>query len=128
MLAFRIKALKLYAKIAEMLQLQKDTSLIQDMKDFEHVKGWYKYESASFYIRGEKELRSRQFHNDSPVGPGASVYPYGKSHLIIHRDDKKDENWLAKIEYGEDGEVLGLSWFALLVEVDGKRIIQPKIE
>ena len=135
MLAFRIKALNLYEKIAEMLQLEKDTSLVQDMADFEHIKGTYKavFEnggSASFYIRGEKQLRSRQFFNDSPVGPGAYVYPYGKSHLIIHRKDKKDANWLAKIEYGKDGEVLGLSWFANLMVEEGtkRKYMQRKIE
>lgn len=128
MLSFRIKALNLYEKIAEMLQLEKDSSLVRDIKDIEHVKGIYKYKRTSFDVRGEKELRSRLFLDDSLVGPGANVYPYGKSHLIIHRDDKKDANWLAKVEYGEDGEVLGLSWYANLLEENGRKLIQKKIE
>jgi hypothetical protein len=135
LLAFRIKALNLYERITDMLQLEKDTTLVQDMADFEHVKGTYKavFEgggSAGFYIRGEKQLRTRQFFNDSAVGQGAYVYPYHTSHLIIHRKDKKDANWLAKIEYGKDGEVLGLSWFANLKVKKGtkRKYIQPKIE
>ncbi|WP_445384144.1 DUF6090 family protein [Robiginitalea sp. IMCC44478] len=130
LLAFRVKALNLYEKIAEMLQLETDSSLIPDIADFEHVKGVYRRGQTSFDITGKKELRTKLYDNDSLMGPGAKVYPYHRSHLIIHRDDKKDDNWLAKIEYGKDGEVLGLSWFANLLVEEGttRKYIQPKIE
>ena len=130
MLSFRVRALKLYRKIAEMLQIEPDSSLVPDMAGFEHVKGVYRRGRTSFDITGQEELSSRLYDNDSLIGPGAYIYPYHRSHLIIHRDDQKNDNWLARIEYGEDGEVIGLSWFANLLVEEGteRKYIQPKVE
>ena len=76
----------------------------------------------------DAERSTQESINGIPEGPVAFVYPYHQSHLIIHRE-AKNENWFARIEYGNDGKVLGLSWFAnLMVGENGKKYIQPKIE
>jgi hypothetical protein len=129
MLWFRTKALALHMKIADMLNTDTDTSFVRDMADFEHIKGYYHWEGGSlgFDIRGEHELRSSLYFNDSMVDDRGLIYPYYKSHLIIY-EETKAENWLAKIEYGKDGEVLGLTWFGNMGVENGKRIMSKKIE
>ena len=127
MLWFRTKALNLYMAIADMLHVEKDTSLVKDMADFEHVKGYYHWEGGSvrFDIRGERELKSSLFINDFKVSE-ASVHPYHNSHLIIYAQDKGD-SYLAKIKFGKDGEVLGLTWFGNMRQEHGDKILTKKI-
>jgi hypothetical protein len=128
MLWFRTKALNLYIDIADMLKIEKDTSLVKDLNDFEHVKGFYRWEAGNvgFDIREEDELKSSLFINEVMVSE-SSVYPYSNSHLIIYGQGKGD-NYLAKIEIGKDGEVLGLSWFGNMREENKKKIISRKTE
>jgi len=128
MLWFRTKALNLYMVIADMLNIEKDTSLVKDMADFEHVKGYYHWErgGVGFDIRGENKLKSSLFINDVIVSE-ADVYPYHNSHLIIYAQEKA-ESYLAKIEFVKDGEVLGLTWFGNMGEENGKKILSKKIE
>jgi hypothetical protein len=127
MLWFRTKALNLHKKIADMLNIEKDTSLVKDIADFEHIKGMYEWRGARFDIRGKNELKSSLWNNDSIVAQAADIYPYYNSHLIINMVER-GENWLTKIEYGKDGEVLGLTWFGNMTEENGNRIISKKIE
>ncbi|MDH3699526.1 MAG: hypothetical protein OEQ81_12745 [Flavobacteriaceae bacterium] len=127
MLWFRTKALNLHKNIADMLNIEKDTTLVKDIADFEHVKGMYEWSGARFDIRGKNELKSSFWSNDSLVVQEADIYPYYNSHLIIHTKEK-GETWLAKIEFGKDGEVLGLTWFGFMEEEDENKIISKKIE
>ena len=128
MLWFRTKALNLHMAIADLLKLGKDTSIVKNMADFDHVKGYYLWErgNVGFDIRGENELVSSLFINDLMVSE-ADVYPYYNSHLIIYEQDKAG-NYLAKIEYGKNGEVLGLTWFGNMGIEDGNKIISRKIK
>ena len=57
----------------------------------------------------------------------STVYPYSNSHLIIY-DQGKGDNYLAKIEIGKDGEVMGLTWFGNMREEDKNKIISRKTE
>ncbi len=127
MLWFRTKALNLHRKIADMLNIEKDTTLVKDIADFGHIKGMYEWRGLRFDIRGKNELKSSLWSNDSLVIQEADIYPYYNSHLIINMEER-GENWLVKIEFGKDGEVLGLTWFGNMWEEDGNRIISKKIE
>jgi|GEM_PF-702216 len=123
---FRSKALNLYKKITEMLEIEKDTTLVKDIADFEYIKGVYEYKWYKFNIRGENELKANLFINDSTVLEWG-VYPYSNSHLIFYGQEKGD-NWLCKIEFGKNGEVLRLIRFGDMIEVDGNRRMMKKIE
>jgi len=123
---FRSKALNLYKKITEMLEIEKDTTLVKDIADFEYIKGVYEYKWYKFNIRGENELKANLFINDSTVLEWG-VYPYSNSHLIFYGQEK-GANWLCKIEFGKNGEVLRLIRFGDMIEVDGNRRMMKKIE
>ena len=110
-----------------MLNVEKETLLSKDIKDFEHVKGVYEWRGTKFDIRGKNELKSSLWFNDSMAVQEGDIYPYYNSHLIINNEER-GENWLAKIEFGKDGEVLGLTWFWNMSEDNGNRIISKKIE
>ncbi|WP_297695303.1 hypothetical protein [uncultured Eudoraea sp.] len=123
---FRTKALNLYEEITEMLKIEKDTSLVKDIKDFEHIKGIYEYGEYKVHIIGKNEWKANFFKNDSMLQEW-DIHPYSKSHLINYMQ-AKGEHIFSKIEYGRNGEVLGLVSFGDMTEVDGKRRMWKKIE
>ncbi|WP_194419543.1 hypothetical protein [Muriicola marianensis] len=129
MLFFRTKALNLYKRISEMLNIKKDTSLVKDIADFEHVRGVYGRGEVKREISGVNELKYKVFRNDSIIR-GFDIHPYSKSYFIGFRQDSKDkdENWMFRTVYGGNGQVIGLIGIQNMREVDGKREILKKIE
>ena len=129
MLYFRTKALDLYKRIAEMLNIEKDTSLVKDIADFEHVRGVYRWGEAKRELSGVNELKYKIFRNDSIIRE-LVIHPYSKSYLILFGQDSKDkdDNQMFRIVYGENGKVIGLIYVQGMLMVDGKRGMWKKIE
>lgn len=130
MLWFRTKALDLYNGITDLLNIEKDSSLVKDFTEFERLKGVYKMGGRKIDIMGDNELFFRWLRSDSTVSSVWNIHPYSNSYLIIFRQDtqEKDSNQMVRIVYGENGKVLGLILIQDMNEVDGKRRIWKKIE
>lgn len=126
MLWFRSKALQLHIEIADMLNMEKASALVKDLAALEHVIGRYAHLGNEFDIRWENGLKQYYFVNDTVVSE-IDVYPYRNSHLIFS-GSQKGQNYLGRIEYGKNGEVLGLSLFGEMSVVDGGRRLDKKIE
>ena len=128
---FRTKALNLYNRIAEMLTIEKDTSLIIDISKFDHIKGVYKNENEEYKwsIRGKNELKSILFVKDSPQEEWY-IHPYNNTHLIFYSKDRpeKENRHMSRIIIGENGEVLGLITILDMREINGNRAMAKKIE
>ena len=124
---FRTKALDLYVAISEMLNTEKDYMLV-DIKDFEEVKGVYTFGDGAFKvtIRGKDKLFTDVYINDS-LAQEWDNHPFSETYLISYRQGK-GAHFLTRIEFGKNGEVLGLRNFGDNVIVDGKRRMWKKIE
>ena len=127
MLWFRSKALDLYEKIAEMLKIEKDSALIKDIKDFEHIKGVYQFGELTLHISGETELKLNWFVNDSILYE-RNIHMFSNSYLISFGQEKLENN-LLRIEKGKNGEVLGLTAvFDFRQDEDGNRVMGEKMQ
>ena len=123
---FRTKALNLYVEIADMLNIEKDTLLVIDIKDFEHIKGVYKHGVYKVHIGGKNKLKADFYVNESLVQEW-DIHPYSHSYLIGYMGGK-GQNILSKIEFGNNGEVLGIRNFGDMMMVEGNRRMWKKIE
>lgn len=126
-LEFRTKALHLYEKISEMLELEKDSSLVKNHKDFEHLIGEYQEGDNKLDIRGEEVLSMKFFVKDSLFNE-FTIHPYSDSHILIYKQNP-ELTVLLTIEFGKNGEVLGLSQVGSIVpQEDGNRFLLKKIK
>ncbi|MFZ9029636.1 MAG: hypothetical protein ACO20F_00005, partial [Robiginitalea sp.] len=132
---FRSEALKLYEKIAETFEIEIDTSVAKDFKDIEHIKGVYYIPSnivlgngdRLLFIRGENELHSMTDLNETFLMQ-FDLYPYSNSHLILSGQDFFQQYFMT-IEYGNEGQVLGLTnVIDIETDADGNRLMWKKIE
>lgn len=127
MLWFRTKAVNLYVEIADMLNIEKDSTLI-DMKDYEGLKGVYTSGNFKVKFRGKNKLVADFYINDS-LAQQWDNHPFSKSYLISYMQGK-GAHILTKIEFGKNGEVLGLSNYGdnMYDSITGKRRMWKKIE
>ena len=126
-LEFRTKSLYLYEKISEMLELEKDSSLVKNHKDFEYLIGEYKEGDNKLVIRGKEDLQVKFFVKDSLFNEFA-IYPYSDSHILVYKQNQ-ELTALLTIEFGKNGEVLGLSQVGSIVpQEDGNRFLLKKIK
>ena len=127
-LYYRILALNVYEKIAEMLKIEKDTSLIKDFSGLDPLKGVYELNDNSSgvvraEIRGIYKLKANIYVNGSLVEEH-EVHPYSDRQIIFYKSDTENAA-LFKIEYGDNREVLGLRPYFDFRE---KRWLLKKIE
>ena len=127
LLDFRVKALDIHESISEMLKIERDTFLFKDISEFDHIKGVYEYEDpfygeVKFEIRGEKEMKANFFVDGSLISE-PEIYPYSDYQIIVYHPNGTA---LFKIEYGDNGTVLGLKQYYDLSEVNGNRAMLKK--
>ena len=124
---FRRNALNIYVRIADILESEKDTSLVKYFKNLEQIKGVYKFgEEVRVHIKGDNELKMDVFLNSEKINE-FDVQPYFDSHLSITKS-KINRSFLLKIISGKNKEVIGLIPLGDLTEENGNRAMWEKIE
>ena len=129
---FRLKALKNYEKICNALDLKKDSTLLKNVKDFEHYKGVYVLNDPvdsiiiKGLIEGEKQMTLKISINDS-IRYTWLVSPYTKSRYIAYSDNYSDA-WTFELEFNSKDEVIGQHVVGNMRAVDGRRRASKKIE
>lgn len=129
LLWFRTKALDLYEEIADMLQIEKDSSLVKNI-DLSYLKGVYKSGEHKTDIIGDNEINFRWIRSDSTISSVWDIHPYGNNYLILTRQDHESKgNFLViKIVFGENSKVLGFIRYGDMREVAGKGRMWKKIK
>ncbi|MFZ9003688.1 MAG: hypothetical protein ACO3AE_06650, partial [Robiginitalea sp.] len=115
----------------EMLDLEKDTSLLKDKADFEHIQGVYENKGRKFVIRWENGWKSSRFIEGDTLVSVLEVHPYANSYLLFYSktNQEKTTTDMTRIVLGENGEVLGQTWVRdMTVGEDGERDLWKKIE
>jgi hypothetical protein len=131
-LTYRVKALNLYNGITEMLEEEKDSSLVKNIEDFEHVKGTYSIvhpnnENYKVFISGDEKLKLKVIRNDSINISETDIQLYSDSHFITNVEALRFAQ-IQRIVSGKNKEVLGFYTIYGFDETDGKRAMAEKIE
>lgn len=129
---FRLRALKNYENICNALDLQKDSTLFKNVKEFEHYKGVYELNDPvdsiikRGLIEGEKKMTFKISVNDSTTANWL-VSPYSKSNYIAYPENYSFAITF-ELEFNSKGEVTGQHVVGNMRAVDGRRIASEKIE
>ena len=104
-LVFRNNAIKIYNGLADYLSIKKDTSIVKDLKEYQHYLGTYASENGVIYneiiIKNENLVWSWKNINDTTKFGEIKLYPDTKTHFTI------SNNSFGKLIYNEDNGVSG---------------------
>jgi len=104
-LVFRNNAIKIYNGLADYLSIKKDTSIVKELKVYQHYLGTYASENGVIHneiiIKNENLVWSWKNINDTTKFGEIKLYPDTKTHFTI------SNNRFGKLIYNENNEVSG---------------------
>lgn len=104
-LVFRNNAIKIYNELSDYLDIKKDTSIVKDLKEYQHYLGTYEREEGDFINEIKKQNEHLIWtwkHKTIATRSGEiNFYPDSKSYFTF-RDDR-----FGKLIYNKNNEVTG---------------------
>jgi hypothetical protein len=104
-LVFRNNAIKIYNELSDYLNIKKDTSIVKDLKEYQHYLGTYVSEDEVIYseiiIKNENLVWSWKNINDTTKFGEIKIYPDTKTHFTF------SNSRFGKLIYNENNEVNG---------------------
>ncbi len=104
-LIFRNHAIKIYNELSDYLTIKKDTSIVKDLKDYQHYLGTYVSESrvinSEIIIKNENLVWSWKNMKDTTKFGEIKLYPETKTYFTF------PVKAFGKLVYGENNEVSG---------------------
>jgi hypothetical protein len=86
-LEFRQEAIKIYDELSDYLKIPKDTTIVKNVKDYDHYFGTYKSDQSKFIIqivkRKDKLIRISKHETDSTRSWEFNFYPDSKTDFTI---------------------------------------------
>ena len=104
---FRNMAISIYKKISEQLNLEKDSMVVKNFKDYKHYIGTYENLTTRIILKEEKDnLKLKAIRKkDSLVFGNFSIVPDSKAYFTIFNDDNAN---FGQLFFDKNNNVIGL--------------------